>query len=126
MDIRVEELIDTAERLVSFTCPLGAAWGRWRGKSIPTAGIHLVEFDIPGDIGALSKAEGDAAIIGNYQSGSILIRGELESLDEDGVAGIRIATDIMLIDAPSSADHFQVGELVEFTADGIDIYPYSV
>ncbi|MFE6037369.1 hypothetical protein [Streptomyces sp. NPDC056452] len=89
-------------------------------------GTHVVEFDIPGDIESISKTEGNAAILGDYQKGSVLIRGELESLDEDGVAGIRIGTDIMLIDAPSNAQRLQAGVFVEVIADGIDIYPYIV
>ncbi|MFK4598754.1 hypothetical protein [Streptomyces pristinaespiralis] len=126
MEIRVEGVVDESRNFVAFTCPLGEAWGRWQGKSVPHVGSHTVEFDVPGVIEAWSEVEGVAAIVGDYRNESLLIRGKVESLDEDGVAGLRIGSDVLLIDVPSNAESVQVGTVVEFNAEQIDIYPYIV
>ncbi|GGW56763.1 hypothetical protein [Streptomyces xantholiticus] len=126
MEIKLEEVVDEPLQCVVFTCPLGAAWGVWRGREVPGVGSCAVEFDIPGEVGVWSKAEGPATISGEYQEGLVLVRGQLESVDEDGVAGLRLGSDVILVDVPSGAEEFPVGGTVEFTIGQIDIYPYVV
>lgn len=126
MEIRVEVVADEPRPRVAFTCPLGAAWGVWRGREAPCLGSYTVEFDIPGDFGVWSEVEGPPAIAGELQRGQIAIRAQLESVDEDGVAGIRLGTDVVLVDMPPGVENFPVGTIVEFAVDQIDIYPYIV
>ncbi|MET9423512.1 hypothetical protein ABZY06_22820 [Streptomyces sp. NPDC006540] len=126
MEIRVEGLVGEAADFVTFTSSLGQAWGRWCGKGVPSVGNHTVEFDVPGVIESWSEVEGAAAIVGDYRDGIVLVRGVIESVDEDGVAGLRVGTDVLLIDVPQNAERVRVGMVVEFTAEQIDIYPYFV
>lgn len=83
---------------VSFECALGRGSAQWSGQA-PCDGLgYDVEIDVPGTLGWQSEifeSTGPARM--SDENGEVSIVGQFITLDESGVASIRLDNDIILV-----------------------------
>ncbi|MET9415955.1 hypothetical protein ABZY03_17590 [Streptomyces klenkii] len=129
MNIEVVAVIDDSAGLVSFTSPVGSAWGTWRGSESPEPGRYHVELEIEAEpYPWVPSASGPPRVEGTGTDGTrqIRITGVVASMDDDSVMSLRVGSDIVLVEFPDGSAAPCPGRTVEFTVAGIGIYPYAV
>ncbi|MGW6455929.1 hypothetical protein ACWF94_08360 [Streptomyces sp. NPDC055078] len=126
MRVKVSEILDADTRAVSFTGPTGTAWAYWQGPEVRQGYTYDVELDSPGVVTSWTVSSDSDVVEGAFAEGRVTLRGPIQSLGEDGVAEIRIAQDIVLIEVDPAIPEVPVGAWVEFVVPSISLYPYSL
>ncbi|MBW5481791.1 hypothetical protein [Streptomyces bambusae] len=122
MNVIISSLIGQSRRVV-FSGPLGEAWGTWRGDEPPQLGPANVELDIPDVIEKWTAVDVAESLEGSLGA-PLAVCGTVESISDDGVAAIRVASDIVLVELgpPTPSPH----QRITFRVPRIDLYPYSL
>ncbi|MFF4448346.1 hypothetical protein [Streptomyces sp. NPDC001502] len=122
MNVIIGSLIRQSGRVV-FSGPLGEAWGTWQGDESPQLGPTNVELDIPDAIEKWTSTDATESLEGPLGA-PLTFCGIVESVGDDGVAAIRMASDIVLVEIGPPAP--SPGQRIMFHVPRIDLYPYSL
>lgn len=101
MRIRIDSVLQNgATYLIGFTCSIGTGRGTWRSsRRNPMPGASV---DVEFDFGKLAATEmrlcrRAAASMSVNDTGVLSIHGHVDSVDEDGVWFLRLATDALVM-----------------------------
>ncbi|MFD9405706.1 hypothetical protein ACFWBN_01615 [Streptomyces sp. NPDC059989] len=108
---------------VTFTGSAGRAWGLWHGELPPDGSSH-VEIDIPEPVTAWQPADSPDVLAGDPPADTTVCA-VVDSVDEDGVVALRLASDIVLVDWEADGVP-SAGERITFVTPGIELYPYTL
>ncbi len=94
---------------VTFTGPAGQAWGLWHGEPPPGGASH-VEIDISEPVTTWQPEDSPDVLAGEPLS-ELTVCARVESVDEDGVVALRLASDIVhpprdLVGDPNAVEGF--------------------
>jgi hypothetical protein len=109
------ERADDGALVVAFTAPCGIANARWRGEGIaPQVERECdVELDVSVTADRAINTKNTQIVLPSLltQVDTVLLRGGIEGVDEDGLAYLRIASDCLLM--IDTAGGISVGDVVE-------------
>ncbi|MFD5421446.1 hypothetical protein ACFWJT_25880 [Streptomyces sp. NPDC127069] len=118
------QAIEGTSNEVTFSSSIGQAWGHWHGD-LPADGSAHVEIDIPEPVTTWQPADRPAdALVGRPRS-VVTICALVESVDDDGVVALRLASDIVLVDWEAVVPP-PVGERIILTTATVELYPYTI
>jgi hypothetical protein len=110
MKVQILDIYDRggSSPTVSFSSEIGSAVGSWRGERLPEVSrVYDVEIEI-GDnlvwghnICPVPGGRSEIKLAGD----KVIITGLLEALHENGVATMRIADSVVLVDSSGEAPH---------------------
>ena len=108
--------------LITFLCRAGKGAGLWVSSLVPEVGFeYTVEVDIDKSIDELrycNEAQNKQSI--EFCSSVVLIRGMIESIEEDGMCYLRLSDDcLIMIDSGDIV--FEEGGWIELKLAPIDI-----
>lgn len=122
MEIEIKELKQDGK--VVFITDCGGAIGKWEAES-PKLKIYNVEINIEDEL-----FWGDNILLNDIseeqisvtEMDKVILKGKLESVDDDNCAVLRIKNSIILFDAVGAP--FPVGSMIKIFANNITLYPY--
>lgn len=129
MRVEIIRLLDVEEGRVVFRSELGQAPGYWAGPNPARLGEFDVELEIPEviDRWAVLETPSPGSIEGDGEVG-VSITGRVVTVGEgdDPVVGIRVGSDVVLVEAPDRKGEIIPGDVVSLAVSRILIYPYRL
>jgi hypothetical protein len=131
MRIEITRVLDAPAGQVAFRCALGQASGCWTGLAPAQPGEFDVELEIPEEITDWTVLDTPSlgSILGGVEGESgVSITGTVVDIGEgdDPVVGVRLGSDIVLIEAPDRKWEIEPGNVVSLNVPIIRLYPYDL
>ncbi|MEV7360049.1 hypothetical protein [Kitasatospora sp. NPDC091276] len=131
MKVEITRVLDNPKGWVAFRCALGSAFACWMGPTPARRGEFDVEIEIPEEVADLAIVD-DAprgSIMGFTEGkGPISISGTVVEIGEgdDPIVGLRLGSDIVLIEAPDRKWEIAPGDVISLNVSSIQLYPYDL
>jgi hypothetical protein len=123
MDILIEKIDGN---IIYYKAKYGESKGEWADDTLPTVNQeYVVELDakeiFKKNVNIFVEKENNYKMYLNEEE--IVFVGNLENIDDDGVAALRIGDNILLIRIVNG--EFTDGEMVRLVTQKISLYPYD-